>query len=119
MTMNTDEYKKLLLEEKKDIEQTLSSVSTQSTKNPGEWNTNFPDMNIPTADKGDLADEVEEFEIALGIGTNLKEKLSDIASALKRIEEGTFGKCEKGGDEIPEERLKANPAARTCMKHST
>ena len=36
---------------------------------------------------------------------------------LKKIEEGSFGVCEINGDKIEEDRLLANPAARTCKKH--
>ena len=37
--------------------------------------------------------------------------------ALERIEKGTYGICEVGNEEIEEDRLNANPAARTCKAH--
>jgi len=37
---------------------------------------------------------------------------------LKKIEDGTYGICEVGGEEIPEDRLDANPSARTCIEHA-
>ncbi|MBS4744645.1 general stress protein [Bacillus safensis] len=36
----------------------------------------------------------------------------EIDAALKRMEDGTYGKCEKTGKEIPYERLKAVPYTR-------
>jgi RNA polymerase-binding transcription factor DksA len=34
------------------------------------------------------------------------------------MDEGLYGICEVGSETIPLERLKANPAARTCVEHS-
>jgi DnaK suppressor protein len=38
-----------------------------------------------------------------------------IESALKRIENGTYGKCVECGEDISERRLKALPEAERCM----
>jgi DnaK suppressor protein len=39
-----------------------------------------------------------------------------IASALSKIEDGTFGICEECGRRISEKRLIARPIARLCIK---
>ena len=44
--------------------------------------------------------------------------LDEINDALDRIEQGTFGRCEVCGQEIPRERLKAVPYARYCLRHA-
>lgn len=116
--MNTREFEKLLLAEKVSIEETLSSLGTKNPKNPNDWEPAYPDLNVDSSDKNDMADEVEEFDNALGVNTMLEEKYREIVSALERIKRGTYGKCEKGGEMIDIERLRANPAARTCVKHS-
>jgi len=116
--MNTNEFEKLLLEEKQDIEATLASMSTKNPKNPNDWEANYPDLNVEPSDKNDMADEVEEFDNALGVNTVLEEKLREVSAALDRIKGGSYGKCETDGEAIAEERLRANPAARTCIKHS-
>ncbi|KKU51709.1 MAG: hypothetical protein A3F26_03445 [Candidatus Ryanbacteria bacterium RIFCSPHIGHO2_12_FULL_47_12b] len=116
--MNVKEFENLLLEEKKEIEKSLSSVGTQSIKNPQEWETKYPDLNVDPSDKSDMADEVEEFDNAIGIESALEEKLREINAALERVKNGTYGKCEKKGEDISEQRLRANPAARTCIEHS-
>ena len=41
----------------------------------------------------------------------------DIKRALKKIKDDEYGKCELCGEDIEEDRLEANPAARTCKKH--
>ncbi len=42
--------------------------------------------------------------------------LQKIHAALKRVDTGDFGYCEKCGDEIAEERLKIDPAVAMCVK---
>lgn len=44
-----------------------------------------------------------------------EEKLKRIESALKRIEQGTYGKCQRCGKEIPPERLELIPYVETCI----
>jgi len=39
-----------------------------------------------------------------------------IQRAVKKLDEGTFGVCEKCGKEISEERLKVRPMATLCIK---
>lgn len=43
------------------------------------------------------------------------ERLSDIAAALARVDEGTYGLCEGCGKPITSARLQARPYARTCI----
>ncbi|RCG25406.1 TraR/DksA family transcriptional regulator [Sphaerisporangium album] len=41
--------------------------------------------------------------------------LADLDTALERLDDGTYGVCEGCGRAIAVERLKARPAARTCI----
>jgi DnaK suppressor protein len=41
--------------------------------------------------------------------------LQEIEAALRRVEEGGYGRCERCGEPIPEARLEARPVARTCV----
>jgi RNA polymerase-binding transcription factor DksA len=41
--------------------------------------------------------------------------LADLDQAIRRIEAGTYGRCENCGQPIIAERLAARPSARTCM----
>ena len=42
--------------------------------------------------------------------------IHDIRSALDRIDEGSYGSCERCEEEIPAKRLDALPWARMCVK---
>ncbi len=64
-------------------------------------------------DRGDIAEIDAQNAIDQTVLDTLKKELSEVDAALKRIEEGTYGICEKTGRPIPVERLEAYPAART------
>ena len=64
------------------------------------------------ADSGQVTAERGEVDALVG---SLRETLTDIDTALGRIEAGTYGLCESCGEEIAEARLEAMPAARLCM----
>jgi DnaK suppressor protein len=42
--------------------------------------------------------------------------ITKITEALERIEEGTFGICERCGEPISEKRLEARPVTTLCIK---
>jgi len=42
-------------------------------------------------------------------------QLDELDAALARVEQGTYGVCERCGQQIPEGRLEARPVARTCV----
>lgn len=46
--------------------------------------------------------------------TNLRADLDDVEAAMKRLDEGTYGRCEACGRAIPADRLEARPTARRC-----
>lgn len=41
--------------------------------------------------------------------------LADLDEAIRRVEAGTYGRCDHCGQPITAERLAARPAARTCI----
>ena len=45
----------------------------------------------------------------------LRVRRADTLAALKKIDAGTYGKCENCGEEIPIERLEAVPATTLCV----
>lgn len=49
----------------------------------------------------------------------LKQRLSDVTSALKKMDDGTYGNCENCGEKISSERLEVFPTARFCLDCSS
>ena len=48
----------------------------------------------------------------------LSENLVEVERALAKIDDGTYGRCERCGREIGEARLEAMPATRYCIDHA-
>ena len=51
-------------------------------------------------------------ELAFRLGERESQTVAEIDEALRRIDEGTYGTCERCGRPIPDERLEALPTAR-------
>ncbi|MGA2259307.1 MAG: TraR/DksA family transcriptional regulator [Thermoguttaceae bacterium] len=68
------------------------------------------------SDMADVGTEAFEQELTLNLLGNDKGVLEQIEAALKRIENGSFGRCEGCGKEIPKARLEAIPYAALCVK---
>ena len=52
-----------------------------------------------------------------GVIDQVGSDLDDVDAALRRLEEGTYGRCEACGQPIGEARLQILPAARYCPLH--
>ena len=68
-----------------------------------------------TDDAPEEADEAEEFATNIAIASGLKSRLEDVEHALRKINNGMYGKCEKCGLYIGYEVLKINPESRLCQ----
>jgi len=66
-------------------------------------------------DDEDNIAEVADLRALLSTKETLQERLANVVAALARIEDGTYGVTEEG-DIIPEDRLRANPAAQDIVK---
>ena len=106
-------FKKLLDEELSLLTEELSSIAHQNAR--GDWQVT-PEIQEDgaEADENAQADVVEEFESRVGRLEVLEKRYNQIAGALTRIDDGTYGICMKSGKKIEEDRLEANPAAETC-----
>ena len=63
----------------------------------------------------DAAQTTSERARVISLAEGLQQRLENVQGALARIEKGTYGLCERCGNEIPPERLEAIPSARLCM----
>jgi DnaK suppressor protein len=70
---------------------------------------------------GDMADSAQPLT-ALGmdeaIADGMRERLATIDRALKRLDEGTYGRSIVSGEPIPDERLEADPAAELTVQEA-
>ncbi|MBU1557490.1 TraR/DksA C4-type zinc finger protein [Patescibacteria group bacterium] len=117
MIKDINVYKKKLEEELLVVEKELSKIGVQDQKNPSNWVPKMPEENISSADENEVADTVDDVQINNAVVNDLEVRYNNIKVALNKIEEGIYGVCEINGEEISEERLNANPSARTCREH--
>jgi DnaK suppressor protein len=89
----------------------VSSLAEEALNSEDEASGNLSHVPLHMADLGTY-----EREFTLGLLENQEEILEEIAAALGRIEQGTFGHCEGCRKAIPKDRLHALPYARYCVK---
>ena len=70
----------------------------------------------PMADPLDQVRSSTDRDMAVETLNQQARSIHDIRSALDRIEEGTYGECERCEEPIPAKRLDALPWARMCVK---
>lgn len=115
--MDIQHFKDLLLKESETLEEQLASIGRKNPDQKGDWEAVATDLDPDNADEFDVAEDMENFETNKAILNQLEIRLNNVKDALKRIEEGTYGVCRIGGEQIEKDRLEANPAADTCKVH--
>lgn len=115
--MDTEYFKEKLEEELSLVEKELNEVGRKNPDNKLDWEAEPADFDVDKADENEVADNIEEFEENAAVLKELEIRYNDIKDALAKIKNGTYGLCEVSGEPIEEDRLIANPAARTCKKH--
>lgn len=69
-----------------------------------------------TPDPADRATQEENYTLELRTRDRERKHLKTIQSALRRIEEGSYGYCEETGEKIGLQRLLARPTTRLCLE---
>ncbi len=64
----------------------------------------------------DAGADLAEFETQSAIYANLDASLTQIELALGKLDAGTYGKCDRCGNDIAELRLVALPVATMCIE---
>ncbi len=120
--MNNDKrqfYKELLLAE---MEQIKNELSHLGIKNPedGDWGAVMGSTNEgDNADQNLQADRSEDFMERANILGEIETRYRELEQALYKINHTPekYGICETSGQPIEEDRLTANPSAKTCKAH--
>ena len=67
-------------------------------------------------DLGDQANTAYTREFFFELGNGNRELLRGVDAALRKIDDGSYGDCERCGEPIAEKRLEAVPFARYCIE---
>ena len=118
MTIDYKHFEKRLESEKVLLEKELKKVGRINPDNPSDWEATPPaDRDASQADENTAADAIEGYEDNVAIVGTLEDRYRDVKSGLDKIKHGTYGLCQVCKNEIEEDRLEANPSARTCKVH--
>jgi RNA polymerase-binding protein DksA len=115
MMTNTElmTYRRKLLALQSRLNTDVSDLADEALGKPGdEASVNLSHVPIHMADQA--TDNFEQ-QFTLSLVENEERTLGEIAAALDRIEQGTFGCCEECQQTIPSSRLQALPYTRYCV----
>lgn len=105
-----------LQEEKTLLEKELGTIAVQDPVNNADWNsTDQESFGERNPDLNSRADHFEEIDTRQAISGDLEARLNEVNKALEAIISETYG-ITANGEEIPFERLEANPAATTVLE---
>jgi DnaK suppressor protein len=104
--MNTERFKQRLLDKERELVQQMARLEDEA-RDSGE---------TEVRDSADDATSSQGTTDALQEDVLLSQTLVQVRDALKRIEDGTYGKCTACGRPIEAARLEAVPWAAYCLE---
>jgi RNA polymerase-binding transcription factor DksA len=107
-------FRQQLLDLRNRLRGDVSHLTSEALrKTGGEASGSLSNTPIHMADLG--TDNFDQ-EFTLGLIQNEEQALDEIAGALDRLDQNTFGHCEECHKEIPKSRLQALPYTRYCVE---
>ena len=106
--IDTQKYKDALLTLKAEYEGRIAKISDHLTHPPDELDQHWDDQALAMTQNEMRKTLLKEAEEGLGF----------VNSALRRMENGSYGICSECGEDIEEGRLNAVPYASLCMTHA-
>jgi RNA polymerase-binding protein DksA len=110
--LNTDKYRRKLLEERDRIRKEMEALERDMVSGSGGQSELADYDNHPA----DAATDTFEKEKDVAIRNSWRDVLGRIDEALGKIERGTYGECDRCGRPIVEGRLDAVPHAIYCVE---
>ncbi len=99
------QFRKALLEKRRQLE---DEVGRSALYGKGQEDDSIKDL-------GDQATTAYTREFLFELGNGDRRLLKEVVTALRKLDEGGFGECERCGEDIAEKRLEALPFARHCI----
>ncbi|HYX75654.1 MAG TPA: TraR/DksA C4-type zinc finger protein [Gaiellaceae bacterium] len=109
--IDTEHFKQRLLDERQRAQEALARIQQEDAGLvQGEHEEIQSDNSL-----GDPASALYDRELDETFEESVERVIDAIDAALERIENGTYGICENGGEQIPPERLEAIPWTTLCI----
>jgi DnaK suppressor protein len=109
-----ESIRKQLVREKAKILEDIISLQGDSVKKS--LKDASGDLSGYTFHMADMATDLYDREFSLELSEGERERLFALDEAIRRIDEGTYGKCSSCGCAISKQRLKVMPQAELCIK---
>jgi RNA polymerase-binding transcription factor len=108
-----DELRGSLLKEREELQRQLAELEATTFSTPQSDISGETSFDEEYADSGTATFERER---DLSLENNIRDLLGKIDKALSRMDEGSYGICERCGRPIEKARIKALPYASLCIK---
>jgi DnaK suppressor protein len=108
--MELDRARELLLAERAQVQQLLADLRIDRA-----------DDHQAERETGDIADPAQplaEQGVDDAVAAGLRDRLAAVDRALRRVDDGTYGRSVRSGAPIPDERLEADPAAELTVQEA-
>jgi RNA polymerase-binding transcription factor len=99
------QFRKALIDKRRQLE---DEVGRSALYGKGQEDDSIKDL-------GDQATTAYTREFLFELGNGDRRLLKEVVTALRKLDEGGFGECERCGEPIAEKRLEALPFARHCI----
>jgi RNA polymerase-binding protein DksA len=111
-SIDAERFREALLDERRRVEHALATLRDEHR---GSLDEEVEEIGASDNHLAETATATLGREIDYTLGENSGQVLAAIESALKRIDEGTYGTCVSCGEQIRYERLEATPWASLCI----
>ncbi len=111
--MDNEQARARLLSERAEVEDLL-----RGTERAGLQDRETEDDSAETGDSADAAQPLAAEGQDDAIAESLRDRLAVLDRALKRLDDGSYGRSVRSGVPIPPERLEADPAAELTIEEA-
>ncbi len=112
--MDTDLARQRLAEERERLDEVRSTFDAEHLTDQSE-SESVSELSSYDQHQADMGTETFEREKDLSILEQVESELGDVEHAIRRLDEGTYGTCDKCGKAIPKARLEVIPWAALCV----
>jgi DnaK suppressor protein len=108
--MELQQARSLLDAERAQLQQLLADLGTARTADRA--------AERETGDAADPAQPLAQQGVDDAVAAGLRDRLAALDRALRRVEDGSYGRSIRSGTPIPDERLEADPAAELTVEEA-
>lgn len=113
--MDADEARSRLIEERERLDTLRKDFADDGLTAESE-ESSLGELSSLDQHQADVGTETFNRERDLSILENIEAELADVEHAIRRLDDGSYGRCEACGKPVDDARLEAMPAARFCVE---